>query len=250
MNKLNWAILFLCTWFLSCTKAPDSLVPAQEFLEPKPSIGYQIKHSYYTISYSNINRQAEFVFYYLTPQSIKGGAKRTDNFRIDPFVKDNPVSGNAYVGCGFDRGHLCPAADMALNETAMSETFYMSNISPMTPTFNRGIWSKLEDWFRVNALANGGMYVATGPILNGQCGSIPGAITIPCAFYKIAFQQGTNPKMIGFILNNSGSSNSLKSFAVSVDEIEKKTGIDFFPQLEDTIENQLESKVNLNSWNL
>ena len=92
--------------------------------------------------------------------------------------------------------------------------------------------------------------MATGPILNGQCGSIPGAITIPCAFYKIAFQQGTNPKMIGFILNNSGSSNSLKSFAVSVDEIEQKTGIDFFPQLEDTIENQLESKVNLNSWNL
>jgi endonuclease G len=77
---------------------------------------------------------------------------------------------------------------------------------------------------------------------------LAGGITVPCTFYKIAFKDGPNPKMIGFIMANAGSSLALKSFAVSIDEIERSTGLDFFPQLEDGVESQLESKVNLNGW--
>jgi endonuclease G len=137
---------------------------------------------------------------------------------------------------------------MALNLTAMSETFYMSNMSPMAASFNRGIWSRLEDWVREEALGNSGLYVVTGPILSSSCGSLKESITVPCAYYKIVFKEGSQPKMLGFVLSNVGASGSLQAFAVSVDEIEKKTGLDFFPQLENTLEQSLESKVNLTGW--
>ena len=132
--------------------------------------------------------------------------------------------------------------------TAMSETFYMSNMSPMAASFNRGIWSRLEDWVREEALGNSGLYVVTGPILSSSCGSLKESITVPCAYYKIVFKEGTQPKMLGFVLSNAGASGSLQAFAVSVDEIEKQTGLDFFPQLDNALEQSLESKVSLSGW--
>jgi endonuclease G len=233
----------------SCTKE-ESITPDAGDYTPITSKGYLIRHTYYTLSYSNSDRQSEFAYYFLSPQSINGGQSRTDDFRIDPKVKSNPVSSTGYQGSGYDRGHLCPAGDMALNLTSMSETFFMSNMSPMTPAFNRGIWSSVESWVRDSVLSNGGLYIVTGPILNGNCGVISGGIVVPCSFYKIAFKGGSNPKIIGFILSNSGSSSTVRSFAVSVDEIERRTGIDFFPQLQDGVENQIEGAVNLSSWNL
>ena len=249
--RLNnfFIILVIGILFVSCTKE-EFVTPDAGDYTPKTSKGYIINHTYYTLSYTNSDRQSEFAYYYLSPQSINGGQSRTDDFRIDPKVKSNPVSSTGYQGSGYDRGHLCPAADMALNKTSMSETFYMSNMSPMTPSFNRGIWSSVEAWVRSSALSNGGLYVVTGPILNGSCGVLSGGIIVPCSFYKIAFKGGSNPKIIGFILPNSGSSSPVRSFAVSIDEIERRTGIDFFPQLEDGVENQIEEVVNLSGWNL
>lgn len=250
MNLVNRLLfLFFVTLLSSCAKE-EVISPDIGDYTPTTSKGYLIQHTYYTLSYSNSDRQSEFSYYKLSPESIKGTQNRTDDFRIDPLVKNNPVSSTAYQGSGYDRGHLCPAADMALNLTAMSETFYMSNMSPMAPSFNRGIWSTLESWVREAAITNNGVYVVTGPILNGSCGVMAGGIIIPCSFYKIVYKSGTNPKILGFILSNAGSSSPIKSFAVSVDEIERRTGIDFFPQLEDGLENQLEGTVSLGAWGL
>jgi endonuclease G len=248
LHTLAFVLFFV---FSSCAQEEEptlrSAVQSTDYT-PQPSLGYTIQHSYYTLSYSSTHRQAEYAYYYLSPESILGGQERTDDFRVDPKVISNPVKSTDYQGSGYDRGHLCPAADMALNLTAMSETFYMSNMSPMAASFNRGIWSRLEDWVREEALGNGGLYVVTGPILTSSCGSIKGSITVPCSFYKIVFIGGFQPKMLGFVLSNAGASGSLQAFAVSVDEIEKKTGLDFFPQLENTLEQSLESKVNLSGW--
>jgi endonuclease G, mitochondrial len=84
----------------------------------------------------------------LTPELINGSQDRTDDFRPDPAVSTASASLNAYKGSGYDRGHLCPAADMKLNQTSMSETFFLSNMSPQVEGFNRGIWSTLEDQVR------------------------------------------------------------------------------------------------------
>jgi len=236
--------------FCSCSQEesqPRAAVQTDDFT-PAVANGYLIEHTYYTLSYSSTHRQAEFSSYFLSPASIQGGQERTDDFRVDPKVKTNPVKSTDYQGSGYDRGHLCPAADMALNVTAMSETFFMSNMSPMTPSFNRGIWSKLEDWVREAALQEGGLFVVTGPVLSKSCGSIKQFITIPCSFYKIVFKGGSNPKMLGFLLSNAGASGSVQQFVVSIDALEQQTGIDFFPQLADEIEQSLESKVSLLGW--
>jgi endonuclease G len=242
MSKI--AILFFLL-FISC--AQDEINPSADYV-PKIVKGYVIQHTYYTLSYSPSDRQAEYAFYYLSVASINGKQERTDNFRIDPSVKSNPVTSTSYQGSGFDRGHLAPAADFKLNLTAMSETFFMSNMSPMTPSFNRGIWSNLEDKVRENALSLGGVYVVTGPVLTNTCGTIGAGITVPCSFFKVIFKEGSNPKMIGFLLSNSGSSLPLKNFIVSVDEIEKWTNLDFFPSLSDDIESSLEANKSSSGW--
>ena len=249
LHTLGFVLFFVCsscaqeedTLFRSTSKSPENYIP-------EAYLGYKIQHSYYSLSYSSTHRQAEFVYYFLPPSHIGGGQERTDDFRADPKVKSNPVKGTDYQGSGYDRGHLCPAGDMTINRTAMSETFFMSNMSPMVASFNRGIWSKVEDWVRDAALANGGLYVVTGPILSSSCGSVKQSITVPCSYYKIVFTGGTKPKMLGFILSNAGASGSLTRFVVSVDEIEKKTGLDFFPQLDNVIEQQLESRASLSGW--
>jgi len=247
LHILGFVLFFVCSSCAQDEPSPRSSGQSENYT-PQASLGYLIRHNYYTLSYSSTHRQAEFAAYYLSPASIRGGQARTDDFRIDPKVKSNPVKSTDYQGSGYDRGHLCPAADMALNLTAMSETFYMSNMSPMTPSFNRGIWSKLEDWVRDAALQEGGVNVVTGPVLSKSCGAIKQSIRIPCSYYKIVFKSGSNPKMLGFLLSNAGASGSVQQFVVTIDALEQQTGIDFFPQLDDALEQSLESKVSLSGW--
>ncbi len=254
MNNRLYSFLFFIL-FVSCTKDTTKInahssVVGSTSLMPTTNRGYLIQHTYFTLSYSEANRQAEWVAYTLTPASINGPQARTDDFRIDPKVKNNPVGSGDYSGSGYDRGHLCPAGDMKLNLTSMSETFYMSNMSPQEPSFNRGIWESLESRVRTWALEKNGVYVVTGPILKNICGSIKnGMISVPCSYYKIVFKDYGNEKIaISLILNNQGSSSSLKSFVTSIDNIEALTGIDFFSSLSDDIENKMESSTSTSSW--
>ena len=252
-NRFHSFLFFI--FLVSCTKDSTSLnaqnsVVSSASLIPTTNKGYLIQHSYFTLSYSESNRQAEWVAYNLTPASINGSQERTNDFKIDPKVKNNPVGSGDYSKSGYDRGHLCPAGDMKLNFTAMSETFYMSNMSPQEPSFNRGIWENLESKVRTWAIEKNGVYVVTGPVLNNICGSIKnGTISVPCSYYKIVFKDNGNEKdAIALLLNNQGSSSSLKSFVTSIDNIEALTGIDFFSGLSDDIENKLESTINTSSW--
>ena len=228
-----------------------SFVPAQvnsDLLLPTNQKGLTFKHTYFTLSYSNKDKQAEWVAYSLTPTFINGIQKRASKFMADPNIKD-AVGPSSYTKSGYDRGHLCPAADMKLNSVSMNETFYMSNMSPQAPSFNRGIWSKLEDKVRDWALQKNGVYVVTGPLLNKSCGVVSKSITVPCAFYKIVFKQTkAGVEAIAFMLPNVGSSMSLSQFVVSIDYIESLTGIDFFVNLPDSEEEKFESRVLTNNW--
>lgn len=88
----------------------EEVTDAKDYI-PKPHKGYIIKPYYYSLSYSNTDRQPEFVYYFLSPLSINGRTARSDDFREDPMVKSNPVGGSDYNGSGFDCGHLCPTGD-------------------------------------------------------------------------------------------------------------------------------------------
>ncbi|PSK80376.1 DNA/RNA non-specific endonuclease [Prolixibacter denitrificans] len=220
---------------------------AQTFLPL--STGETVKHTYYTLSYNESKEQANWVYYELTAADVSGKESRTDDFRPDPEVKTGSASLADYSGSGYDRGHLCPAAAMRLNHKAMSETFYLSNMSPQKPSFNRGIWKKLEAQVRNWALMDGDIYVVSGPIFKNDLGFIgPDRITVPGFYYKVVYDPHGKQKMIAFILPNETGTKPLPEYVVSVDMVEAMTGIDFFPELPDSIENKLEAAVNPGAW--
>ena len=126
----------------------------------------------------------------------------------------------------------------------------MSNMSPQDPSFNRGVWRRLEETIREWGKSFQIFISTAGVLSNDNMGSIGGNnVTIPSMYYKVIFSP-EKKSMIGFLLSNRVSSSELKSFVVSVDSIESITGIDFFHKLPDEIENELESKVNLEDWKL
>lgn len=240
LRAFLWGWLFIFC-FYSARAVSDTLLPTN-------NKGLTIKHTYFTLSYSGKDKQAEWVAYSLTPNLINGPQKRASKFMADPKITDG-VGPSNYTKSGYDRGHLCPAADMKLNSVSMNETFYMSNMSPQAPSFNRGIWSKLEDKVRDWALQKNGVYVVTGPLLNKSCGVVSNSITVPCAYYKIVFKQTkSGVEAIAFMLPNAGSSSSLNQFVVSIDYLETLTGIDFFASLSDIEEAKFESQVLTNNW--
>ena len=205
----------------------------------------------YALGYSEYHEQARWVIYRMTyEEATKKAASRNDNFREDPQIPTGSATLADYRNSGKDRGHLAPAADMSHSEKTMDESFYMSNMSPQEPDFNRGIWKDLESQVRSFAIAEKDVYVVTGPILP-ETKSItigPNKVTVPQYYYKVVWDRTPPEKMIGFILPNAGSSKSLQSFAVTVDAVEKETGLDFFSEIPQPQQEQLEGTLTIDAW--
>ncbi|MGY8950994.1 MAG: DNA/RNA non-specific endonuclease [Flavobacteriales bacterium] len=237
MKKI-FLILFLSPTFLFSQEVSNFL-PTNN--------GELVHHSYYSLSYSEQHEQAEWVFYEINSNTTLGQVKRTNNFRSDNLISANSASLSDYKGSGFDRGHLAPAADMSFNYIAMSESFLLSNMSPQNASFNRGVWKKLESLVR-NWGTNSSIYVVTGPILNSCSTSIGGNnICVPNYFYKVIYDP-QNQKMISFILPNKKGNKSLNKYVCTTDSLEKITNIDFFPILENNLEERLESQIHKELW--
>lgn len=219
---------------------------------PSPIAGEEIiKHTGYTLSYNEENELPSYVAYELTKDEVLGPVERNDSFREDPYVRTGSATLEDYRGSGYDRGHMAPAADFKWSEKAMEDTFYMSNMAPQDPSFNRGIWADLEAVVRNMAYDEGTIYVVTGPVLtDGPYKTIgENKVSVPKNFYKVVLKyDGDNSKAIGFVLENENSDRDIESFALSVNEVEKITGIDFFPLLEDTIEENVERKEDTSDW--
>lgn len=207
-----------------------------------------IKHRNYNLCYSEQFEQALWVAYELTSEETMGTVNRTDNFRVDPLISTGSSTLKDYQGSGYDRGHLAPAGDMGFDHEAMSESFYMSNMSPQLPGFNRGIWKNLESLVRQWADVNGMIHVFTGGIPSSTDPTIgSNQVCVPSKFYKVIYAPASH-EMIAFILENKKSSANLKDYAIRVDDVEIFTGIDFFHELDDALEDKLESTINSDSW--
>ncbi len=237
MKKI-FLILFLSPTFLFSQEV-STFLPT--------SNGELVHHSYYSLSYSQQHEQAEWVFYEINSNTNLGQVKRTNNFRSDNLISANSASLSDYKGSGFDRGHLAPAADMSFNYIAMSESFLLSNMSPQNASFNRGVWKKLEILVRTWGNYTD-IYVVTGPILNSCSTSIGGNnVCVPNYFYKVIYDP-QNQKMISFILPNKKGNKSLNKYVCTTDSLEKITNIDFFPILENNLEERLESQIHKELW--
>jgi endonuclease G len=227
----------------------DSLIQRLEY--PFFEEGEQlIIHTGYTLSYNEEAEQANWVAYELTAQETQKAFERTNKFLVDPSISTGSATDDDYKKSGFDRGHLAPAADMGWSSTTMIESFYFSNMSPQQPGFNRGIWKNLESLVRTWATENESIYVVTGPVLTQGLPTIGwNKVAIPNYYYKVILDY-RNPsiKGIGFVLPNTSSKEPLQRFALSIDSVEKITGIDFFYSLPNDQEESIETELCISCW--
>ena len=224
--------------------------PLPDYL-PASSTGEIVRHTYYTLSYSEEHEQAEWVAYELTRQRLnsnwadRGGL----TFKPDPEVRTESATPRDYSGTGYDRGHLCAAADMSFDTLALSETFFMSNISPQDRGFNKGIWREMEELARDWARKYGQVFVVTGPMLNRQGIKQIGfsKVTVPVGYYKAIYAPQPNIA-IGFVVPNQISTRPVMEYAFNLDYIEKLTGIDFFPKILSGENEKTEASIDKTQW--
>jgi len=207
------------------------------------SNGEVVEHTYYSLSYLEEHEQAEWVHYKLNSTMLKGEIPRKKNYTIDRKVSTGSAKTSDYTNSGFDRGHLVPAADMKMDFTSVKEAAYMSNISPQKPKFNNGVWSRLEKRIRLRAKKSE-LYITTGGVLSPADLKKIGKnnVSVPDQFYKIIYDV-KNQKMFAYLMPNK-KIESREKYVVTVDAIEALTGIDFYHQLDDELEDKLESAKN------
>jgi len=228
--------------------APITTITNLNFKDLRPTFnGELVKHTHYSLSYSEKHEQAEWVFYEINKERILGLVNRTDDFRSDKSISTNSASLDDYKSTGYDRGHLAPAQDFSFSTSAMSESFYMSNISPQHPSFNYGVWKDLEGLVRKWGV-NSTLYVVSGPVF-GSCASTIGSnnVCIPESYYKVIYDP-LEERMIAFVMPNEKGTKSLKEYVCTTDYLEEITNIDFFPILDDKMERKLESAKHILKW--
>ncbi|MBX2873126.1 MAG: DNA/RNA non-specific endonuclease [Saprospiraceae bacterium] len=229
-----------------------------------PSENY-ILHTAMALEYDEEHEQAKWVAHIITPDIIEGKVFRSNDFRPDPKVKTGtaveedyflkylqPDSSYQYDGYGYDRGHLAPSADFRWSQKALSESYFYSNMSPQRPEFNRESWADLETRLRgyIFDHPTAELYVVTGPVLTDGLPKVERSVnqvSIPGKYFKVALDL-KNKRAIGFIMPNQKCSDPLASYAVTVNEVEELTGLDFFNALPDEVEDQYEAKLDKKSW--
>lgn len=221
-----------------------------DFYLPTSTTGVVIKHQFYTLSYSEAHEQAEWVAYPLKREHVTYSNHRRPYFVEDPEVISGSANWKNFIRSGYDRGHLCPAGDRRFSAEAFNETFYTSNIAPQRNDFNAGVWNRLEQKTRYWAKKKNGLYVITGGVLKYNLKTIGKEhVAVPNYFYKILIENNNNTfHAIAFLLPHKETDQPLYSFVVSIDSLEKMTGIDFLNKLPDSMEANLEKNVNYKDW--
>lgn len=229
----------------SFDESHDPLIP----IGPKVEV---VKHQHYSLGYVERYEQAAWVSYRLTKKSLQiPNVPRADRFEEDRSVSTGSAHYYDYRGSGYSRGHMAPAGDMAFDKEAMEASFLMSNMSPQKIGFNGGIWRELEETVRDWAYDNDEVYIVTGPVLNNVTKYVgdKSKVGVPDAYYKVILDNKGAKKAIGFIMPNEVSEQPIMSYAMTVDEVERVVGIDFYANLlDDGQEGSLEASIDPGLW--
>lgn len=238
--------------------ASTTVIPANARLElPAPLKGKRseliLHRKGYSVSYNRDWKIPNWVAWELNREKLIEREGRSDKFLPDPDLPEKEaVTTHDYKRTGWDRGHMCPAGDNRWHWKAMQESFYMTNICPQNHNLNRDDWKELEDACRKWAEKEGTIYIVCGPILYNMKHEVIGKehkIIVPEAFFKVVLCTTSKPaKAIGFIYKNTTGNRPMDAYVNSVDEVERITGIDFFPSLPDHLEKQVEASCNLKLW--
>lgn len=238
--------------FVSCISYPD-LNNANRLELPdycvKDSL---IEYTGFVISYDEFRKVPRWVAYELTANHTNGPFSRKDKtFRRDETVNLMQADDFDYKRSGWSRGHMAPAGDFRWSEKAIWDTFFYTNICPQNEVMNNNSWHILEKRVRFWAKKFGKIYVATGPVIGLNRFGVIGLnkIVVPDAFFKaLLINKEGNYYAIGFYMENISESQSLKNCYMTIDELEELCGLNFFPTLDDSVENDIEASVNTNIW--
>jgi DNA/RNA endonuclease G (NUC1) len=216
-----------------------------------------IEKSGYIFSFNQLLRIPNWVAYWFTGEIRE--ISRPRNFVIEPLIDISVQALNEdYRGSGYDRGHLVSIADMKfLGVKEVSEANSMATAIPKSPYLNRKTWYFLEEFAR--NFAKEGVGIIAGPIFQGKGNSVQlitiGAndVAVPTHVFRIIYRD--NPDLtldvLAFIVPNSDNiSNNINDYLISVDAIEKLTGLDFFNELTPEIEERIESVVPTRVWEI
>ena len=197
-----------------------------------------LTHKGFVISYNAEARLPEWVAYELTAEETRGDATRDEAvFRMDPTYKGTQAMREDYYDSGWTRGHMACAADFQWDGEAMDDTFYLTNICPQDEELNKGDWNYLEKQVRRWARDFGKVWV--------------GGVTVPDSFFKaVLAEKNGKYRSIAFIMDNDDKRYWLDECAVTVNGLEAMLGMDFFPLLPDTVEEDVESQLRLRDWGI
>lgn len=237
---------------VSTSTIDDASSLYDDSFSPSSTTSEIVKHEFYSLSYSQKHKQAEWVAYSLHPSHLTDNSFERPYFEIDLKVRGGSADWRNYRGSGYDRGHLCPAGDRRFSYQAYKETFLTSNASPQNRGFNSGVWNRLENQIRRWVPKTGELYIITGGVLKDGLESIgEDKVTIPEYFFKVivGYDQST-PKAIAFLIPNQVSSESISTFVTPISQIENLTGLLFFKNLSQEVEAQLKAPVDYKYWKL
>lgn len=234
---------------------------------PQSNKNYKIlEHQALVIGYDEEHQLAQWVFHKLIPDVNFGNVTRSNDFRPDPLLGDQsavqedyfvtyeqPDGSTQYDGFGFDRGHLAPSADFRWSATALSESYFYSNMTPQRPGFNRDSWAEVEDVLRGIIYNEPKEYfVLTGPVLNPELSKVERGVnklSIPEYHYKIIVDASEeNPRGMAFLMPNKKCEYPIDYYVVSIDSVESLTGLNFFPGFSPQQEKAIEAESNFAAW--
>lgn len=214
----------------------------------------------YSMLFDTKEHLAYWVAYPLCPMYL-GNVGRTNEFVVDPKIPASQQMNQSIRG--YDRGHQIPSGDRTATREMNAQTFYYSNMTPQLSGFNQKIWVDMEGKVRSWVKRCDTLYVVTGAVLKTVGGNehvkyardnSGMSVAVPNYYYKVLLSLTLSDgkrkyKAVGFWFEhraNSGAVNA--SYMMSVDEIEKRTGWDFFKSLPADVEAEVEKQVVPNDW--
>ena len=194
----------------------------------------------------------DWVAYELTSEEVNGEIPRAPGFSMDPRYQGMQAMREDYSYSGWDKGHMAPSADMKWSRSAMSESFYLTNICPQNHDLNGRDWHTLENRVRNWALKYGRIWIICGPIVTDKKYGTIGerAVMVPDRFFKAILRQDADGSFhaIAFVFENDSSHQPLNNAVISVDSLEAQTSLNLFTNLEDSIESFVEAHTSWNDW--
>lgn len=193
----------------------------------------------YTFLYEPSCKVSHWVAYKLTRSDVSGEVSRSDAFREDTRLEEYgwvSATNADYKGSGYDRGHLLPSADRTCSAAANRATFLYSNMAPQLPKLNRGAWKTLEEHLRQLTADYDTLYIVVGALLDDELPTIGSGVAVPALFFKAAVLREDNDFTgEAYVMPNDVerlTGHSYTDFEVSMDSVERLTGLDLFPAIE------------------